>query len=65
MEYREAAERMAALAICTEQVPVGCDQCPAYTGELETREQRKACNEMLAPEKIKEAAELIKRQATQ
>ena len=27
MEYQEAAERLEAFLICTEAVPVGCEQC--------------------------------------
>lgn len=45
MEYKEAAERLAALAICSEQVPVGCENCPAYNKDLEQKKQREACNE--------------------
>ena len=39
MEYKEAAERLAALAICSEQVPVGCENCPAYNKDLEQKKQ--------------------------
>ena len=30
MDYQEAADRLEAFSICTEAVPVGCEQCPAY-----------------------------------
>ena len=55
MEYQEAAERLAALAICTEAVPVGCEQCPAYQEGEDREKQQKACNDMMEPEKIVEA----------
>lgn len=60
MEYKEAAERLAALAICSEQVPVGCENCPAYNKDLGQKQQRKACNEMLTPGKIAEAIGVVK-----
>lgn len=41
MEYKEAAKRLAALAVCTEQVPVGCDKCPAYTEGKDGKKQQK------------------------
>ena len=46
MEYKEAAERLAALAICSEQIPVGCENCPAYSESLGKKAQQKACNEI-------------------
>ena len=52
MDYQEAAERLAALAICTEVVPVGCEQCPAYQEGEDREKQQKACNDMMEPEKI-------------
>lgn len=60
MEYKEAAERLAALAICSEQVPVGCENCPAYNKDLGQKEQRKACNEIQEPGKISEAIGIVK-----
>ena len=41
MDYQEAAERLAALAICTEVVPVGCEQCPAYQEGEDTESSRR------------------------
>lgn len=60
MEYKEAAARLAALTICTDQVPVGCEQCPAFDTSLEGKEQRKRCNDMVEPAKIAEAIGLVK-----
>lgn len=60
MEYKEAAERLAALLICSEQVPVGCENCPAYNKGLGQKEQRKACNEMQEPGKIAEAIGMVR-----
>lgn len=60
MEYKEAAERLAALAICSEQVPVGCENCPAYNKDLEQKKQRKACNAIQEPGKIAEAIGVVK-----
>lgn len=60
MEYREAAERLAALAICTEQVPKGCEECPAYREGEDGKKQRQACNDMLKPEKVEEAIEVVR-----
>lgn len=60
MDYKEIAERLAALAICSEQVPIGCEKCPAYNKDLGQKQQRKACNEMLAPGKIVEAVGVVK-----
>ncbi|MCM1543035.1 MAG: hypothetical protein NC121_17490 [Blautia sp.] len=59
MDYQEAAERLAALAICTEAVPVGCEQCPAYQEGRDKEKQQKACNDM-EPEKIEEAIEVVR-----
>ena len=60
MEYKEAAERLAALLICSEQVPVGCENCPAYNKDLGQKEQRKVCNEMQEPGKIAEAIGVVR-----
>ena len=60
MEYQEAAERLAALAICMEAVPVGCEQCPAYQEGEDREKQQKACNDMMEPEKIEEAIEVVR-----
>ena len=60
MEYKEAAEVLAALAICTDKVPVSCDNCPAYDDSRGQKEQRQACNDMLAPDKIAEAIGVVK-----
>ena len=60
MEYKEAAERLAALAICSEQVTAGCENCPAYNEDLGRKEQRKACNEMQEPGKIAEAIGMVR-----
>ncbi len=60
MDYQEAAERLAALAICTEVVPVGCEQCPAYQEGEDREKQQKACNDMMEPEKIEEAIEVVR-----
>lgn len=59
MEYQEAATILAALAICTEQVKVGCEQCPAYKEDQDGRKQRQACNDMLEPGKVAEAIGLV------
>lgn len=60
MDYKEAAERLAALAICSEQVPVGCENCPAYNKDLERKQQRAACNAIQEPGKIAEAIGVVK-----
>lgn len=60
MEYQEAAERLAALAICMEAVPVGREQCPAYQEGEDREKQQKACNDMMEPEKIEEAIEVVR-----
>ena len=60
MEYKQAAERLAALAICSEQVPVGCENCPAYNKDLELKKQREACNAIQEPGKIAEAIGVVK-----
>lgn len=60
MEYQEAAKRLAAFAICTEAVPVSCEQCPAYQEGEDSKKQQKACNEMMEPEKIGEAIEVVR-----
>lgn len=60
MEYQEAAERLAALAICMEAVPVGCEQCPDYQEGEDREKQQKACNDMMEPEKIEEAIEVVR-----
>lgn len=60
MEYKEAAERLAALAICSEQVPTGCENCPAYSESLGKKAQQKACNEIQEPGKIAEAIGVVK-----
>ena len=60
MEYKEAAERLAALAICSEQVPIGCEKCPAYNKDLEHKKQREACNAIQEPGKIAEAIGVVK-----
>lgn len=60
MEYKEAAERLAALLICSEQVPVGCENCPAYNKDLEQKKQREACNAIQEPGKIAEAIGVVK-----
>lgn len=60
MEYQEVADRLEAFAICTETVPVGCEQCPAYREGQDREKQQKACNEMMEPEKIGEAMEVVK-----
>ena len=60
MEYKEAAKRLAALAVCTEQVPVGCDKCQAYTEGKDGKKQQKACSDMLAAGKIEEAIEAVR-----
>ncbi len=60
MEYQEAAERLEAFLICTEAVPVGCEQCPAYQEDQDREKQQQACNEMMEPEKIGEAIEVVK-----
>ena len=60
MEYKEAAERLAALAICSEQVPVGCENCPAYNKDLEQKKQQEACNAIQEPGKIAEAIGVVK-----
>lgn len=60
MEYKEAAERLAALAICSKQVPIGCENCPAYNKNLARQEQQKACNEIQEPGKVAEAIGVVK-----
>lgn len=60
MEYKEAAERLAALAICSEQVPTGCENCPAYNTALDRKAQQKQCNEIQEPGKIAEAIGVVK-----
>lgn len=60
MEYKEAAERLAALAVCTEQVPINCEECPAYKEDEDGKKQRQACNDMLKPEKIAEAIKVVR-----
>lgn len=60
MEYKEAAERLAALAVCTEQVPISCEKCPAYKEDEDGKKQRQACNDMLKPEKIEEAIKVVR-----
>ena len=63
MEYKEAAERLAAFAICTEVVPVGCEQCPAYQEGEDREKQQKACNDRVEPEKIEEALDVVREYA--
>ena len=58
MDYQEAAERLEAFKICTEMVPVGCEQCPAYQEGEDREKQQQACNDMMEPEKIEEAIEV-------
>ena len=60
MEYKEAAERLAALVICGERVKIDCENCPAYNKALGRKQQQKACNEMLEPGKIAEAIGVVK-----
>lgn len=60
MDYQEAAERLEAFAICTEAVPVSCEQCPAYQEGEDRERQQKACNDMMEPEKIEEAIEVVR-----
>lgn len=60
MEYKEAAERLAALVICGEQVKIDCENCPAYNKDLGRKQQQKACNDMLKPGKIAEAIGVVK-----
>ena len=44
MDYQEAADRLEAFSICTEAVPVGCEQCPAYQEGEDREKQQQACN---------------------
>lgn len=60
MDYQEAADRLEAFAICTETVPVGCEQCPAYKEGEDREKQQQACNEMTEPGKLEEAIEVIR-----
>ena len=60
MEYQEAAERLEAFSICTEAVPVGCEQCPAYQEGEDREKQQQACNEMMEPGKLEEAIEVVR-----
>ena len=60
MEYTEAAERLAALAICSKQVPVGCENCPAHNKSLEPKQQHKVCYDIQEPGKVAEAIGVVK-----
>lgn len=60
MEYKEAAERLAALVICAEQVKTDCENCPAYNKDMGRKQQQKTCNKMLEPGKIAEAIGVVK-----
>ena len=52
MDYQEAADRLEAFSICTEAVPVGCEQCPAYQ-EGEDREKLEEAIEVVREHKKK------------
>ena len=60
MEYKEAAERLAALTICSGQVKIGCNNCTAFRGNIDRMEQHAICTEMLEPGKVAEAIGVIK-----
>ena len=59
MDYQEAADRLEAFSICTEAVPVGCEQCPAYKEGKDREKQQQACNEMMEPGKLEDMKAIL------
>lgn len=59
MEYKEAAEILASIAICTFPVPIGCKSCPAFKKITEDKKQLEVCTEIRRPGNVAEAIGVV------
>lgn len=58
MEELKAQQVLTAYAACS--IVGGCDLCPLYKEEREKPEQRGLCQEETAPDKLREALEILR-----